>query len=269
MDLYNNFIDATSILYTRVCHGGFFYLDLWSVNHLWSGFMLYLIAAALNIRRPLLIIATCLIGYEIFEILLTYIACNIFIPEIIKDQFTDVFIGFSGSCAGLAIVSNYNQMINRYSVVVHKAAIFFISMSFAFLWLVFSHSSVCLEVNYASLLNVVIFFLWLAQAYTTIVVAGRYGLLKTIRPWLIFILSFIVTIFLNYGIIAHSDIAAALKPNAFITWIYSIRIKMMFIPFLPILLSAAHTAFVKLMEKSSEGFSSYHLPERMAVQKLE
>jgi hypothetical protein len=259
MDLYYKFVEVTGILYTRVFQGGFFFLDLWSINHMWSGFMIYLIATALHIKRPLLIIPACLIGYEIFEILLTYFAINVFIPEIIKDQFTDVFVGFAGSCAGFYLVSNYNHLRLRYQAGVQGVFLFFVSMSFAFLWMVFSRTSVCSEGSFVTLLNLIIFFLWLSQAYTTIVVFRKYGLLVNIKPWLIFILTFVVTTLLNFGLITLSDNSMVLKPDVFITWIYSIEIKIAISPFLPFLLLAAHGAFVKLIAKSVAGFSSDRL----------
>jgi len=132
MDLYHRFIEATSILYTKVFVGRFFFFDLWSINHMWTGFMLYLILSGLRIKKPFTVILVCLFGYEVFEISLTWFATSIFIPEIIKDQVTDIFIGLTGSFVGFLFLSNYDFLINRFHLVVQNVFIFFISMSFSF-----------------------------------------------------------------------------------------------------------------------------------------
>lgn len=258
MDLYYRFIEATSILYSKVFVSRFFFFDLWSINHMWSGFMLFLILSALRIKRPFLVILICLIGYEVFEISLTWFACNIFIPEIIKDQFTDIFIGFSGSCIGFLLLSNYDYLIMRYPLVVQRAFIFFISMSFSFLWLVFSHESVCSEGHSYIEINLMIFFLWLSQAYLTIVVFMKDGLFNSIRPWFIFVLTFIASTFLNFCLISLSN-KFALKPETLINWLYSIQLKLILSPLLPFLLMAVHAAFMKLVAKSLTGYSTVRL----------
>lgn len=259
MDLYNKFIETTCILYTRVFQGGFFFLDLWSINHMWSGFVLYLIITAIHIKRPLLIILVCQFGYEIFEIGLTYLACNIFIPEIIKDQFTDIFIGFAGSCIGLLAVSNYDHLKNNYPQIIDIALVFFISMSFSFLWLVLSSNSVCSEGSYIAIRNLAIFFIWLAQFYNTISIFRKQGLFKSIKPWIIYISTFLFAVLLNFQLIILSDTAMILKWDIFFTWINSIRTKIILTPILPLILTSAHFTFVKLFSKSISSFTTDRL----------
>jgi hypothetical protein len=258
MDLYHSFIEATGILYIKVFVGRFFFFDLWSINHMWTGFMLFLILSALRVKKPLSIIVICLLGYEVFEILLTYFATNIFIPEIIKDQFTDIFIGLTGSVIGFLFISNYDNLSRRYCFVVQNAIIFFISMSFSFLWLVFSHVSVSLK-GYACVgINLTIFFLWLSQAFITIVSFRKYGLMKRLRPWIVFIVTFSLATLLNFCLISLPSFSE-LKPNVLFSWLSSIRIKLIFFPLLPFLLLAAHKAFNQLVLKAQRGYSKARL----------
>ena len=258
MDLYHRFIEASSILYTKVFVGRFFFFDLWSINHMWTGFMLYLILSGLRIKKPFTVILVCLIGYEVFEISLTYFATSIFIPEIIKDQFTDIFIGLTGSFLGFLFLSNYNFLISRFQIVVQNAFIFFISMSFSFLWLVFSHESVCLDGPSCIEINLIIFFLWLTQAFITIAVFRKSGLLKSIRPWIVFVVTFILTTVLNFCLISLPEISG-LKPDNLIYWLSSIRIKLILFSLLPFLLLATHEAFIILVSKARKGNSNARL----------
>jgi hypothetical protein len=257
MDLYHSFIEATGILYTKVFVGRFFFFDLWSINHMWTGFMLFLILSSLMFKRPLAVIAICLFGYEVFEILLTYFATNIFIPEIIKDQFTDIFIGLTGSIIGFLLIFNYAYLNDRFHQLMQNVFIFFISMSFAFLWLVFSRVSV----SDLTSLNLIIFFLWLAQAFITIVTFREYGLWRSIRPWAIFILTFILATILNFFLLS-----LPLLSDHLILWLGSIWIKLILFPLLPILLLAAHEAFIRLVSKAQKGFSNTRL-KKMPVLK--
>jgi hypothetical protein len=258
MDLYYRVIEATSILYSKIFVSRFFFFDLWSINHMWTGFMLFLILSALKIKRPFAVIMTCLFGYEVFEISLTYFTLNIFIPEIIKDQFTDIFIGLSGSFVAYLLLSNYNYLIMRKPLLLQRAFIFFTSMSFSFLWLVFSHESVCYEGHFYIALNLLIFFIWLAQSYFTIVVFRNNGFFNRFRPWSVFILSFIISVFLNFFLISLSD-SIVMNPETLVNWIYSIKTKLILAPLLPFLLLTVYEAFIKLITKSVTSSSKYRV----------
>jgi hypothetical protein len=222
---------------------------------MWTGFMLFLILSALRVKRPLPVILVCLFGYEVFEILLTYFATNIFLPEIIKDQFTDIFIGLSGSTIAFLLISNYDILIVRFHIVVQNAFIFFISMSFAFLWLVFSHESVSLAGHSSIEINLIIFFLWLGQAFVTIVVFRKSGLMKSFRPWAAFVVTFILTTLLNFYLISLPGLSD-LKISDLILWLSSIRLKLILFPLLPFLLIAAHEAFSMIVAKAHRGYSA-------------
>lgn len=258
MDLYHRFIESTSILYTKIFVGRFFFFDLWSINHMWTGFMLYLILSVLRIKKPFTVILVCLFGYEVFEISLTYFATSIFIPEIIKDQVTDIFIGLTGSFAGYIFLSNYDFLISRFQIVVKNAFIFFVSMSFTFLWLVFSRESVCLDGTSCTGINLIIFFLWLTQSFITIAVFRKSGLLKSIRPWGIFVVTFILATVLNFCLVSLPKMSV-LKPDNLIYWLSSTRIKLILFPLLPFLLLTAHEAFIKLVSKARKGYYNARL----------
>lgn len=88
--------ENTDWLYTVIYQNQFFFLDYWSIVHFVSGFFLPTILFKLKFKRIYSISFLILITYEFVEISLIYFAFNIFRPETIKDQITDLIIGSSG-----------------------------------------------------------------------------------------------------------------------------------------------------------------------------
>lgn len=86
----------TDWLYTIIYQNKFFFIDYWSIVHFFSGFLLPVILSNLKIRSVYLKSFLILVLYEIIEISLVYLAFNVFKPETIKDQFTDLLIGLFG-----------------------------------------------------------------------------------------------------------------------------------------------------------------------------
>lgn len=126
--------EHTGWLYTKIYQNDLFFFDLWSLVHLWSGFMVYLLARAIRFKRPMMVLVISLFAYEVVEILCIYIALNVFRPETIKDQFTDIFAGIAGALACmlfLAMVAKFNK---RYPGWIKAFIIFVVSSSYAFIW---------------------------------------------------------------------------------------------------------------------------------------
>ncbi len=86
----------TEWLYTVLYHNKYFFFDYWSLVHFFSGFFIPVILSNLRIRRIYFITFLLLVLYEVVEISLIYVAFNIFKPETIKDQITDIIVGFFG-----------------------------------------------------------------------------------------------------------------------------------------------------------------------------
>lgn len=86
----------TSWLYGQIYENQFFFIDFWSLCHLWSGFVLFAILLTIRCKLPWIWLIVLLSLYEIIEISMIYISLHVFYPETIKDQFTDIFIGIFG-----------------------------------------------------------------------------------------------------------------------------------------------------------------------------
>ena len=56
----------------------------------------FTIILIIRCRHKWSILFSILLFYEIVEISMLYVSLNVFLPETIKDQFTDLFVGMSG-----------------------------------------------------------------------------------------------------------------------------------------------------------------------------
>lgn len=102
--LYYFILTNTAPLYRVLYQSDYFFIDLWSINHFISGFILMIILLRKQSRHPFAILIFLLFFYECLEMAFTYLAVNIFRPEIIQDQFTDIVVGFFGGFLGWKFV---------------------------------------------------------------------------------------------------------------------------------------------------------------------
>ncbi|MEP0862480.1 MAG: hypothetical protein HRF52_13670 [Ignavibacterium sp.] len=126
----------TEWLYTVLYHNKYFFFDYWSLVHFFSGFFIPVILSNLRIRRIYFITFLLLVLYEVVEISLIYVAFNIFKPETIKDQITDIIVGFFGLLLnfrlGKYILNSRNKI--KYS---HYFPAIVTSLTISFIWVGF------------------------------------------------------------------------------------------------------------------------------------
>lgn len=147
----------TEWLYVVIYQNKLFFIDYWSFVHFFSGILLPVVLTNLKIKRVYSISTLILIAYEVVEISLIYFAFNVFKPETIKDQFTDIFIGM----LGVTIISlmkrklsfeNMNLKLNLYAV--------FSSLIAAFIWVGFYKYQYNFEALNTKELNLWAFLWW-------------------------------------------------------------------------------------------------------------
>lgn len=123
----------TAWLYNQIYENHYFFIDLWSIVHCWSGFVVFTLLLVLHYKRPWMWLVIYLTTYEIVEILMLYVSLHIFNPETIKDQFTDIFVGIFGGL--LSYLFAYQKSRIKFSIIrdIGFEALF-VAMTFAFLW---------------------------------------------------------------------------------------------------------------------------------------
>lgn len=95
---FADFYAFTKWLYIKIYDGSVFFIDYWSIVHIFSGFLLVILIFALKVKHKKLIFFAGLFLWEISEILFQLFALGIFKPETLKDQITDIIIGTIGGC---------------------------------------------------------------------------------------------------------------------------------------------------------------------------
>lgn len=98
-DLHGLILEKTDFLYTVLVQTPYFFFDIWSIVHFFTGGILMFILAARRILRPFLALFLLLFAYEIVELTFTYLAIRVFRPEILPDQVTDIWVGLLGGFA--------------------------------------------------------------------------------------------------------------------------------------------------------------------------
>lgn len=130
MDLcFQIIIDKIDWLYSVLFEYKFFYLDLWSIVHVWSGAVIFSILAAYKVKRRWLILLILLTLFEVVENTFFVIVLNIFKPEKIVDVFNDIALGMLG---GYLIYVFYKSDIAKKQK--KLLPIFLSSITVAFIW---------------------------------------------------------------------------------------------------------------------------------------
>lgn len=138
-ELIKQFLDSTGWLYTKIYENPLFFIDYWSLNHIWAGCIISLILITSKVKNKLLLFLLILCGWELFEILFLKISFNIFHIETLKDQFTDIVIGLLSGYLTLIITKN-KGIFKRFKFInFESVTAVFSAISIAFLWVGFYH----------------------------------------------------------------------------------------------------------------------------------
>lgn len=165
----------TAWLYLQVYQNHMFFVDLWSLAHFWSGFVVVILLLVVRSKQPWLLLTVGLTLYEIVEILMLYVSLHVFNPETIKDQFTDIFVGILGGLFGyLFIFQKFRLKIAFFKILDFESV--FVSMTYSFIWV--GHSRFFfLQVEDADLYGLGLFF-WRSLMFYCLL--RIYGYLKGI-----------------------------------------------------------------------------------------
>lgn len=91
--------EVTAPLYTVIYGNAIFFIDYWSFVHFTSGAVVFSALTALRFKRRWLILFLLLLLYELIEITTIFVALDLFRPETLKDQVTDILVGGLGAAA--------------------------------------------------------------------------------------------------------------------------------------------------------------------------
>jgi len=176
MNLIEGILQETDWLYVKLFQIDVFFFDLWSVVHFWIGFSMIILLHALNIRRALLFQVLILIAYAIVEMLILYFVFSIFIPDSIKDQFADIFVGVAGGVLSELILQWVRKNQQKHAGIIETGQAIYIAFTYSFIWVGFYRYHYNLPgfnsagINYAALifwflgsLTLLLGFLWMRR----------------------------------------------------------------------------------------------------------
>lgn len=203
MNPVDRFNELTSLLYTKLFQGNFFFFDLWSLNHLWSGLLVFLVLHYYKCRFPFIKLLILLILYEVFEILLIYFTVHVFKPETIKDQFTDIFVGFMGGVLAFSYGKISTKYIFKSESIPQWHLYIFTSMTLAYAWLVFIKDSVCLTGQYLIVRNLMLYLIEFGWIYILCKFVSNPNFTKQYRKWIFLFVLLFIDIIVN--IVIHDN----------------------------------------------------------------
>jgi hypothetical protein len=211
----------TEFLYTLVFKNELFYIDFWSLVHIWSGLILFTILIALNVKRKWFWFIFLISIYELAEVAFIYFALHIFRPERLNDQVLDIFVGVFAACLCNFILL-YRSSNSGYKSLPKWALMLFSSITFAFVWV----GNYRYEYNFAILntpgINRWAFFSWLAGGFIFLTIysyikSKQNNLIKQLAfTWLVYFVLLLLLEYIGYYIIEIREISATdAKPLIF------------------------------------------------------
>jgi hypothetical protein len=190
----------TEFLYTMIYEKGFVFFDFWSIAHFWSGLVLFLVLAALNVKHKWFWQVFFILLYELIEVSFIYFAFNIFRPERYNDLIMDTLVGVSaGVISYFILLYKSNEKEVKYLPV--WLLMLFSSITLAFIWVGNYRYEYNYEIFNTKGLNIGAFALWTIGGFVFLVFYNacirkeRRILLRLFLAWIVY---FVLLLALEY-----------------------------------------------------------------------
>lgn len=207
MELLYHFIrDHTLSLYQPLYSADYFFVDRWSIIHYASGFFLFLLYCKYTQSARWVCLPTLLIAYEILEIWFIYASINVFLPESLPDQVTDIIFGCLGGMTGelycqLRLYFQLNSIsLRMYS----KTSKLLLSFCLSFIWVRFYGYQYNFDMLNSPIVNWWALMLWtigirsILWAYSIIRCKGIYRVSAVFLVWCLYVTTLFGLEFVGY-----------------------------------------------------------------------
>jgi hypothetical protein len=267
VDLVNN---NTGWLYVKILETSFFFLDFWSFAHFWTGGVVIAILSVLKWKHKWMLLFIFLMMYEVIEISILFSALNIFKPEIIKDQFTDIFVGMAGGFLFdkwlRYYASNKKQEVNIPKSSKIQIALF-TAFTISFIWVGFYKYEYNVPMFNSLGLNYTAFLFWSFGILATIITYERLALkFKKVHAfvllWFIYLAGLCVIESISYHIIGLKETGPHVHKALFFDIIHGTVVLHVFYLLVPFISVIIYSLFCKLfnnaimVKRSEESFYS-------------
>lgn len=204
MNILHYLLDQSSWLHTEIYRNGFFFLDLWSVVRLLTGFMLLLLLRILGVKRVFTFLFLVLFLYEVVEVTIDYLALNIFRPETFKDQITDIFTGMTGGLLSWWFLRFVSARFTGHEKEILRIIAFLAAFTYSFTWVGFYGYSYNISFFNFSGINLTALTLWTIGSFSTIMfyvsLKGRPLLFRLPVTWFCYIVILLIVEYTGYHI---------------------------------------------------------------------
>ncbi len=191
VDIVDIIIDKTSWLYTRLYENPLFFFDLWSLVHLWIGFVLFFLIKSIRIRKTFLYLFLILLAYGIIEFTIVSFRVGVFQSENIKGQISDIIVGILGGLIGLIFYTYLKRKPNH--IRFQYLLIAFLSgVTYSFLWVGIYQYQYNMSFFNTPGINFGAFLFWLAGSWGTI---EFFRLFKKRKLWVRILITWTAYIF--------------------------------------------------------------------------
>lgn len=189
----------------------YFFFDLWSLVHLWNGFVLFVFFKSVNARKPFTKLLLVLFIYEIVEILIPYFALGIIRPETFKDQFTDIIVGMTGGGIGAFILKSTSVSNPHHLFRLKLFIIFLASVTYSFLWVGFYGYRYNIEFFNTPGINLYAWPAWAVGSALTIyyfdILKIKNLLVKFLITWITYIAALFIFETIGYYVVRMHEIS--------------------------------------------------------------
>ena len=175
----------TGPLYTVIAKTDYFFIDYWSFVHFINGLLIVFFLGRARSRHAFRILFAILLGWEIIEISFIYLSIEVFDPETLPDQVTDIFIGLLGGFFGWYLPALKEKISSSAKALLLPQATpveLGIACTMSFLWVWFYGYRYNVALFNSPVINWLAFTLWSIGLVLTIRVYKMLGNILTL-PW--------------------------------------------------------------------------------------
>jgi hypothetical protein len=188
------------------------FFDFWSLAHFWSGLVLFMVLAALNLKHKWFWFIFLILLYEFCEVAFIYFALNIFKPERYNDLVMDVFVGVFGAVLSYYILLNKSDA-KKVEYLPTWSLMLFSSVTLAFIWVGNYHYKYNYEIFNTKGINIGAFALWTIGGlifllfYSAIIRKENRFLRRLFLAWIVYFVLLLATEYTGYYVMQWHEVS--------------------------------------------------------------
>jgi len=220
LNIFHYLLAQSDWLNTKIYQNDFFFLDLWSIVHVWTGFMLLILLRLFKIRRVFTIMFLILLMIGLLEILSGHLAPDIFRPEIFEVRFIDLFLGMTGGLFAELFLRSASGSIAKHERGILSIIAFLAAFTYSFAWVGFYRYNYNIRLCNFPGINLTALVLWTSGSYSTIMfyrfLEGRNIFVRWLVTWSAYLFVLFIVEFTGYFIFRlHENSVPDAKALAF------------------------------------------------------